>query len=741
MVDYFLLDYEIVETAKKKGGRITLTGRGSSAGFLVNTLLGFSKIDRLESPVKMYPERFMSETRILKTRSLPDLDLNTGNPDVFLQAQDEVLGEKSSYLMICYGTYKVKSAFKLYAKSQNIPFAIANAISQQIEAYENDYKHADDDIKDTINVYNYVDKEYHDIIRDSEKYQSIISDKKPAPCASLIYQGNIKEEIGLIKIKGKNGKKDVLVAAIDGNVAEDYKFLKNDLLKVDVVNIIYDTFSNIGQEPFSVNELIEITKNDKKVWDIYSKGLTVCLNQVEKESTKQKIMRYKPQNISELTAFIAAIRPSFQSMYSIFEKRQKFVYGIKVFDELLQDEYMKSSFLLYQEQIMATLNYAGIDQSETYGIIKAIAKKKTDQVLKWKDIFIQGFKEKILETENITVEEALKKTMQVWQIINDASSYGFNASHAYAVACDSLYCAYLKANYPLIFFETVLNYYANKNDKDKISEIKKELEAFKIKINPIKFRHDNRSFKSKNNFEINESMVSVKYLNKQISKELYKLRNDIHFDFIDLLEDIKIKTGIQTNQLEVLIKLNYFEEFGLTQELLDYTKIFETYWNKTNKCYRKQITKKIAVKNELNISILERFASITPKSYTKLQTKQIIRENCRLVERKSMNLIDQLKAELEYLGYIRYKTDNADRHKVFILDVQNADKNINPRVDIYSLGTGKVATLKIRKYLFGFKKFDIIHITKLEAKPKYLYLGIDENGKQKFKKSTTEKEW
>jgi len=413
MADYFLLDYEIVEKAKKKGGRITLTGRGSAAGFFTTTLLGFSKIDRLQAPVKMYPERFMSETRILQTRSLPDLDLNTGNPDIFLESQDEVLGTESSYQMIAFGKYKVKSAFKLYAKSQNIPFNIANTISQQIEAYELDYKHADDDMKDLIDVYNYVDKEYHDIIRDSEKYQNLISDKKPAPCASLIYQGNIKEEIGLIKIKGKNGKKDVLVAAIDGNAAEDYKYLKNDLLKVDVVNIIYDTFHNIGQEPFSVNELIEITKNDDKVWDIYAKGLTVCLNQVEKESTKQKIMRYKPKNISELTSFIAAIRPSFQSMYAIYEKRQKFVYGIKAFDDLLQDEYMTSSFLLYQEQIMATLNYAGIDQSETYGIIKAIAKKKIDKIMKWKDIFINGFKKKVLETESISEEEALEKTMQV----------------------------------------------------------------------------------------------------------------------------------------------------------------------------------------------------------------------------------------------------------------------------------------------------------------------------------------
>jgi DNA polymerase III alpha subunit len=93
-------------------------------------------------------------------------------------------------------------------------------------------------------------------------------------------------------------------------------------------------------------------------------------------------MKYKPKNISELTSFIAAIRPSFQSMYPIFEKRENFIYDIKAFDDLLQTKEIKSSFLIYQEQIMETLAYAGIETAETYSIIKAIAKKKSDQVKK-----------------------------------------------------------------------------------------------------------------------------------------------------------------------------------------------------------------------------------------------------------------------------------------------------------------------------------------------------------------------
>lgn len=153
MVDYPLLDYEIVKRAKEKGGLITSTGRGSAVGYLTNTLCGFSKVDRFKSPIKLYPERFISKTRILETKSLPDLDLNLGNPEIFEEAQREVLGVDHAYPMIAFGTLKKKSAFKLYARATNLDFAIANEISSQIGKYDEAVKNADDEDKDDIDIY------------------------------------------------------------------------------------------------------------------------------------------------------------------------------------------------------------------------------------------------------------------------------------------------------------------------------------------------------------------------------------------------------------------------------------------------------------------------------------------------------------------------------------------------------------------------------------------------------------
>ena len=348
MVDYPLIDYAIIKRGVEKGGLITTTGRGSAVGYFTNTLCGFSKVDRVTSPIKPYPERFISKTRILETKSLPDLDMNLGTVEPFAEAQKEILGEDHAYPMVAFGTLKKKSAFKLYARAANLDYDIANEISKQIDKYEEAVKYADDDDKDDINIYDFIDEQYKPYIDKSKKYWGVIDHKNKAPCAYLLYQGSIREEIGLIKCKSESTKREYITTVIDGAIAEKYKFLKNDLLKVDVVLLIDMIYKRIGIPVHTASEISDLVDGDKKVWDIYANGYTIGVNQCEKESAMRKLKKYKPQNISELAAWIAAIRPAFKSMYSKFESREHFEYGIKAFDKILQTPQFPYSYILYQ---------------------------------------------------------------------------------------------------------------------------------------------------------------------------------------------------------------------------------------------------------------------------------------------------------------------------------------------------------------------------------------------------------
>lgn len=69
--DYFIAMKDVVDRGVAYGGLLTTTGRGSGVSFATNYALGFTSINRLRCPVKLYPERFISKER-LASGSLPD---------------------------------------------------------------------------------------------------------------------------------------------------------------------------------------------------------------------------------------------------------------------------------------------------------------------------------------------------------------------------------------------------------------------------------------------------------------------------------------------------------------------------------------------------------------------------------------------------------------------------------------------------------------------------------------------
>lgn len=690
LADYFLLDYEIVQKALSMGGILTDSGRGSSVGYFTNTLLGFSKVDRFKSPVTLYPERFISKTRILETHSLADIDMNWGTPEIAEEAQKEVIGKDHALPMIAFGTCKKKSAFKLFARSQNMDFELANTISSQIANYEEAVKNADDEDKDLIDIYDYVDKKYEDYINKSKKYWGIIMDKKKAPCAYILYQGNIREEIGLIKCKSESTGKEFITAVVDGAIAENYKFLKNDILTVSIVLLVDKIYNRIGIKHDTVEQLKELVKNDKKTWDIYAKGYTLGVNQCEQSGSVKKMMRFKAKNISELAAWIASIRPSFKSMYSKFESREPFNYGIPAFDRLLQTKELPQSFILYQEQSMSVLAYAGFPMDECYGIIKAIAKKHPEKVKPLKERFIAGFKQKIIADDNIPEKEAQEASEKVWQIINDSCGYGFNSAHAYCMSIDSLYCAYLKANYPYEFYETLLQFHSDRGEKDKVAALKSEMEtAFGIKEGQYKFGRDNRKFViDKENHCIQPSLLSIKGLSQGLANDLYELGKEHFNSFLELLPRLKaLKTG-NSAKIDTLIRLNYFSDFGNIGKLLMIVKIYEQYAEST-------IIKK--EKCLIDREIMLRFATETEKQYRIIDKKKFVSYLCDNSTPEPYTLAQRLKDEQELLGRNVY-VDSKLKYQGFVIDVNTS---FSPKITLYDLSTGKTETIKCYKRTFA----------------------------------------
>lgn len=571
MADYFIDNYHVIRRGKELGGHLTNTGRGSAVSFFTNKLLGFTEVDRIAAKVKMYPERFMTATRILETHSLPDIDFNVAEQDIFAEGQAQVCGRDHAVQMLAYGTQKASAAWKMFAKSQNIDFATANEVSAQIKRYENKLHTVDEEEKDTIDIMDYIDKRFHDVYLRSTEYQGIITSWSPAPCAFLLYQGSIRRKIGLVKIK------DRICCAMDGHWAEKNHFLKNDLLRVAVVDLINKGYTRAGFKVPTVNELLTMCPSEDPVWDIYRKGCTLGINQVEQPGTASRVGVYAPTNISELCAFIAAIRPGFKSMYKIFESRQDFSYDVKPFDDLLRTEEMPQSFVLYQEQEMATFHFAGFPMVTCYQAIKDLSKKRAEKVLALKEQFLDGFSEKLSE-ENLGEEETHKKTAMVWQILADSASYLFNASHAYCVSLDSLYGAWLKQHHPLAFYEAFMRIMDEKGDKDKLAAAKDEAESyFNIKFPPFKFGQDNRRVTAdEENNAISNALTSIKGFNKAAAVALYEIGQEPPKYLSDVLLALRPKS-IMKSTTEPLAQISYFSSYGNDREVLNIIALCEEF--------------------------------------------------------------------------------------------------------------------------------------------------------------------
>ncbi|MCC0642636.1 hypothetical protein IC212_21245, partial [Clostridioides sp. ES-S-0049-03] len=144
--------------------------------------------------------------------------------------------------------------------------------------------------------------------------------------------------------------------------------------------------------------------------------------------------------------------------------------NVKELDILLEDSY---HYLMYQESIMKYLIWLGIEESESYDIIKKIAKKK----FKEKELKELHTKLKNNWIKKVGTENNFEDT---WQVVNDAASYSFNASHSLSYAYDSLYCAYLKSHYPLEYYTVAFNLY--NEDTERTRKLTDEIKYFDIKL-------------------------------------------------------------------------------------------------------------------------------------------------------------------------------------------------------------------------------------------------------------------
>ena len=686
MEDYFILDYRICQRAiNKYNGLLTKTGRGSAVSFLINKLLGLTEIDRLSAPVPLYPTRFMSIERILGTRSLPDVDLNTEDRSVFIQATKDLLGEENCAWILSYKPLQDASAFRLWCKANDMHISKYDEIAKNLEQYEED-------------------EYWGKIIKDSKVFKGVVESISESPCSMLLYDKNVAEEIGLIKTK------EGLCCNLDGYNCDVYKYLKNDYLAVTVWTLIRKTCELANIKIPTIKELESML--DEKTFKIYEDKITCTINQSDSDFATNLVSRYKVSSVAEMSAFVASIRPGFASLLDNFIDRKPYSTGVEALDNILEDSY---HYLLYQESIMKYLIWLGIPEPETYGIIKKISKKK------FKEKELRDLEEKLKEGW-INKVGSIDGFEETWQVVNDASRYSFNASHSLSYAYDSLYGAFLKSHYPLEYYTVALSIYSD--DSDRTNRLIKELNYFDIKLLPPKFRYSRAEyFMDKETNSIYKGMASIKYMNAQVSEELYELKNNQYNNFMDLLIDIYNKTCINSRQLNILIAIDFFEEFGKSQMLLDIVKLYENIMSKKIKSKKGEVSF-----NKIDLpypqEIIEKYATEKSKEDKYKQYKVenalgLCYELMNDIPNMEMSSIDKIRINLDAMGECNYYFEDYNPTTCIVVDVITKFKT--KKAWLFSIASGHIAEVNIGEGYYNlqpFKALDVIDVFEITQKPK-----------------------
>jgi DNA polymerase-3 subunit alpha len=200
----------------------------------------------------------------------------------------------------------------------------------------------------------------------------------------------------------------------------------------------------------------------------------------------------------------------------------------------------------------------------------------------------------------------------------------------------------------------------------------------------------------KTNNTIYKGLASIKFLNANIAEELLTLSKENTYDaFVDLLVDVYQKTSVNTRQLEILIRLNFFSDFGGNNELLEIYKKFsdgEHQYKKTyvEKTKVKRIEKLKEIEAEVRASDIKRTSS--PNETVMFQR--------------------------EVMGYADVKYESLHEYFGVIVDI---DTKYSPKLTIYNLQNGEEEIIKMNKKLFkksGLNKGYMIKNLNIEVKYK-----------------------
>ena len=643
-IDFMLLMEDIIAWCKTQDILVGY-GRGSCNGSIVAYLLGITEMDSIKHGLNF--DRFMNTERV----SLSDIDTDFP-PSRINEVKQYIFNKPGLYCsdIVTFNTIALKGAIRDVGRALEIPLAEVSDICNKIELDEAGCR-----------------KTYPELFKYVDIVNGCVVSVGNHPCGLVVSPVPIDDRMGLFT----TSTDDVPISQINMKEIDLQNYVKLDLLKLDTIELINETCKLANIERLTPDN-IDIT--DEKVWNSIRDDTTSIfqwegatgdryIKHLLSDSNIKKFKELNP-NIDYMTLLSignGAIRPAGASY------RDDLANGVirKSGNEAI-DDFMKTTFgyLVFQEQIIQFLHeYCGYTMGEADVVRRHFAKKTGTE----KDIpqIKEGFAKTMAKDYGMSQEESEEVIADFIQVIEDASNYLFSLNHSQPYSYEGYVSGWLRYYYPLEFLTVALN--INRDKEEKTNALIAYAHKMGIKINSPKFRFSRADyFCDSVNRVIYKGLGSIKHMSAQVAEDLYTLRDEKFSNFIDLLYAIQeLPNKPDSRQLDILVKIGYFQEFGNAKALLTGIEVF----NKFYKCKTIKVDKFKEMGYNID-DVMPYVGKATEKTLSQLDNRGIILALLRSMKMPKTTAVDMARWQCEHLGYCSISNPNEDPSNWLVLEIK-----------------------------------------------------------------------
>ncbi len=551
---YFLIVQDFINWGKSQG-IIFGPGRGSAAGSIVAYALNITDLDPLLYGLLF--ERFLNPDRI----SMPDIDI-----DIQDTRRDEVIaycaekyGEARVANIVTFGRMAARAAVRDVARVLQVPYAESDRLAKLIPP-PNQGRHIP--LKKSVVDDADLKKEYESNPTAKEVFDYAIRLEGTIRSHGVHAAGVVIAPDDIVNyVPLEMAQKGVVSTQYPMGPVEELGLLKMDFLGLSNLTIINNAL-RIVRKVYKENiELSKIPLDDVKTYELFQRGDTTGVFQLESAGMKRYLRELKPSVFDDIIAMVALYRPGPMQFIDSFIKRKHGEEAISYLHPKMEAALSSTyGILVYQEQFMQiSKDLAGFTGGQADTLRKAVGKKIIEMMQKVKPEFIEGA---------IKHSNADRKDMELfWAQLEEFANYCFNKSHAACYGLIAYWTAYLKAHYPDAFMAALMT-----SDNDDIDRLAIEISECRHMGIQVLSPDVNESFSEfavvPGQSAIRFGMTAVKGVGAGAAEEIIRARSEEKFTSIEDFARRVSTNKVNKRVWESLIKSGGFDRFGDRSDLL-----------------------------------------------------------------------------------------------------------------------------------------------------------------------------